>query len=58
MCLPMHMGTSAICGLGLVRLWRFIGEHDRYEPDPWLPFYGIAVATHAGWNLLALLVGS
>jgi len=55
---PMHVGASAICGLGLVRLRRFIRKHNRYEPEPWLPYYGIAVALHAGWNLLALLLCS
>ncbi len=55
-CTPLHLGTTAIFSLGIRRLWLKIGRDGMFEPEPFLPYYIIAVAVHATYNITAIIL--
>lgn len=53
-CTPLHIGATAIFALGLRRLWLSMRAGQMFEPEPFLPYYAIAVAVHAAYNIFAM----
>lgn len=56
-CVAVHMGCSAVFGLGLVRVWRRCVETGTPpRPDGAVPYWIAAVVLHGSYNTLALLM--
>ena len=56
-CTGVHLITSAIFGLGLVKMWKHIRRHGgHFDIDVCFGFYVAAVAVHAGYNSVVVIL--
>jgi len=56
-CTAMHLGATAVFGVGLGRMWRHIREKGgHFDIDVCFRYYVVAVAIHAGYNTLAMIL--
>ena len=56
-CTAMHVGASAVFGLGLAKMWRHIRQRGgHFDIDVCFRYYVAAVAIHAAYNALVTVL--